>query len=1160
MRRILLLSWCMIYSCLIFSQWKINHVSGSENAGIVMTYFISKDVGFASGGGGSYFGKTTDGGLTWTKISNNGTYDIKGDLFFFDSNIGLMGSENQGIRKTTDGGKTWNTIYGQSLYDFEVVGNIIYAATFDGLQKSINQGDTWQNIFNSEKVCNISFKDAQNGILTTGSNKVYLTSNGGTTWTYKSSIETGAYGNTISSISYFSNNNIIVISVNGYPSEEYLYKSTNNGTSWVKETIATGTGYPKLDKKGDAGILIYSWSGVKYTVDGGNTWINQGHSSPQVFYDCQIIDNYSAVIGGSYDLVMKNDNVNFYVEGSGYINDFFKNDTIPVTQRSDTLKMSITTPYTWSATTDQSWVKIINPTGSNGILNLKIQENTFSCHRFAKVSLNGSGFNTKSFIINQEGRGFFIEGEDTVEDNCHEFFFDKTTNTLEKTFKISSCQQKWKLVNKSDWMTLAPDSGIGSSNVVLKLKSFNSTSYRYTYIPIILDGVEAYENLAVIQYGIYNAFITPSRTSLSLNSKSNSSDTILVRSNTTWTASSNQAWLTLNPTSGTNNSILNLITTSENTSATARIATVTLTGTGVTTQTITVSQAGSSLPTNAGMITGTTAICQGQNSVVYTVPVISNATSYVWTLPTGATGTSTTNSITLSYGTTAVSGNITVKGHNTLGDGTASSLAITVNPLPLAAGTISGTTSVNKGQTGVVFTVPTITNATSYIWTLPTGATGTSTTNSITVSYGETAISGNISVKGINTCGEGSTSSLVITVNIKSLTISAGGLSKSLNSFEKSSLTSLKITGTLDARDFKIMRDSMPALSELDISATTIVAYSGTDVSNLYDYYPANTIPMLAFYFKQTLKSVVFPQSITRIGDSAFYGTKLSIINLPSKVTSLEGYSFSACISTTAINIPASVNSIAETSLRFFNGSITVDSGNNNYSSEEGLLFDKAKTTLLQCPISKSGNYFVPTSVINIGNAAFYLCNLLNSITLTPNILNIPILGFYGCSGLTSFSIPSSVKRIDSYSFTNCSGLKSIYAYQTTPIDLSASTDIFKGVDTLSCTLYVPTNSKILYKNAKEWKRFANIVEMTTGLQNEFNKNISIYPNPVKNELNIEFEGETNFSIINLMGQVIYSENLVNNTIVQTANLPSGVYLIKFKTGKTFEYRKFIKE
>jgi len=85
---------------------------------------------------------------------------------------------------------------------------------------------------------------------------------------------------------------------------------------------------------------------------------------------------------------------------------------------------------------------------------------------------------------------------------------------------------------------------------------------------------------------------------------------------------------------------------------------------------------------NAGMISGQTSVCQGQNSVTYNVPAIANATSYVWTLPSGATGTSTSNAITVHFGTSATTGDITVKGANSCGDGTASTLPITVNIKP----------------------------------------------------------------------------------------------------------------------------------------------------------------------------------------------------------------------------------------------------------------------------------------------------------------------------------------------------------------------------------------------------------------------------------------------------------------------------------------------
>lgn len=173
----------------------------------------------------------------------------------------------------------------------------------------------------------------------------------------------------------------------------------------------------------------------------------------------------------------------------------------------------------------------------------------------------------------------------------------------------------------------------------------------------------------------------------------------------------------------------------------------------------------------AGTISGSNTVCQGQNAVAYSIPSIPGATGYTWTVPSGATIASGagTASITVNYSASAVSGNVTVTGTNACGSGTVTATrAITVNPLPVAAGTISGPTSVCQGQTGVVYTVPSITNATGYTWTLPTGAsiTAGSNTNSITVSFSGSATSGNVTVRGTNACGNGVISAnYAVTVN-----------------------------------------------------------------------------------------------------------------------------------------------------------------------------------------------------------------------------------------------------------------------------------------------------------------------------------------------------------------------------------------------------------
>jgi len=178
-----------------------------------------------------------------------------------------------------------------------------------------------------------------------------------------------------------------------------------------------------------------------------------------------------------------------------------------------------------------------------------------------------------------------------------------------------------------------------------------------------------------------------------------------------------------------------------------------------------------SVPAAAGAITGAATVCSGATGVVYSVGAVANALSYAWTLPAGATVVSGqyTNSITVNFAANASSGAITVSGNNLCGNGSPSpGFAVTVNPLPGPAGTITGPATVCKGDAGVVYTVPAVANATGYTWTLPAGATIVSggNTNSVTVSFSLTASSGNITVLGSNSCGAGTVSpNFAVTAN-----------------------------------------------------------------------------------------------------------------------------------------------------------------------------------------------------------------------------------------------------------------------------------------------------------------------------------------------------------------------------------------------------------
>jgi PKD repeat protein len=84
---------------------------------------------------------------------------------------------------------------------------------------------------------------------------------------------------------------------------------------------------------------------------------------------------------------------------------------------------------------------------------------------------------------------------------------------------------------------------------------------------------------------------------------------------------------------------------------------------------------------------------------------------------------------------------------------------------PVTPGTISGITSVCSGSTNITYTVAAISGASSYAWTLPTGITGTSSTNTINVNISNTIQSGSIRVSAVNSCGTSAEATLTITIN-----------------------------------------------------------------------------------------------------------------------------------------------------------------------------------------------------------------------------------------------------------------------------------------------------------------------------------------------------------------------------------------------------------
>jgi hypothetical protein len=279
----------------------------------------------------------------------------------------------------------------------------------------------------------------------------------------------------------------------------------------------------------------------------------------------------------------------------------------------------------------------------------------------------------------------------------------------------------------------------------------------------------------------------------------------------------------------------------------------------------------------------------------------------------------------------------------------------------------------------------------------------------------------------------------------KTLNLSiAGSLSTLLTATEKTTVTSLIVTGNIDARDIKCMRDEMIVLGVIDMSGATICAYNGSEGTDYGSVsYPANEMPKRAF----------------QIGLAGLNENKI-------------------------------INTI-----------------------------------------------ILPNSISSIGY--FSICNL---------------------SLITNIAIPNLVTLLDFKSFGYCKGLKVVRVMNSIPPSIAA--DCFIN-DNLAA-IYVPKGSLTVYKSAAVWSTYSGIIfEDITNETKEFKvkyDKINVYPNPVKNEFKIDYDGGSTFEILNMMGQLIYCGNLKKSSVVQTSDFAAGTYLIRFKTTKTFEYKKIIKE
>ena len=271
-------------------------------------------------------------------------------------------------------------------------------------------------------------------------------------------------------------------------------------------------------------------------------------------------------------------------------------------------------------------------------------------------------------------------------------------------------------------------------------------------------------------------------------------------------------------------------------------------------------------------------------------------------------------------------------------------------------------------------------------------------------------------------------------------------LDNTLDCFRKYRIQSLKVTGSLNSDDIRIIKqisgcyDSSTyerydgRLQQLDLSGATLPA-DGWNLETcrftsvvLPQYTTA--IPDNAFAECGELVSMPIPQGVTSIGYSAFGNCgKLASVNLPAGLTQISGGAFYGCCSITSLTIPSGVKSIE--------------------------------------------------------SKAFTQCWSLTSLTLQEGITDIHEVAFAGCDLLTTLTLPSTVETICEGAFA-CKSLSAIYALN--PRGIGIKDKPFTENTQYCCTLYVPKGSLQEYKNWDEWAAFKNIVEFDpTGIDDVHN-------------------------------------------------------------------------
>lgn len=529
------------------------------------------------------------------------------------------------------------------------------------------------------------------------------------------------------------------------------------------------------------------------------------------------------------------------------------------------------------------------------------------------------------------------------------------------------------------------------------------------------------------------------------------------------------------------------------------------------------------LPGPAYEINGPTEVSEGQSNVVFSVLPIGDATSYVWTLPTGVTGSSTKDYIMVSFAKGIFSGTIKVCGRNEHGDGLPAFISFIAHPLPKDGGKITGYSSVCQGESQVAYSIPVVEGATSYVWTLPSGATGISKTNSIVVNYSKTAISGMVTVAGKNNYGLGAASSLAVMVHQLPVielrdTIVTYATALPLNpvvKYKDGGILKYKWTPSTNLSSDTLLNPVATTKSPITYTLTVTTPYGCTTSKSMVINIKAMDKPVIG------IVSIV--NSKNRIAWNKPVSQGVASYHIYKEANVSDVYEKIGTVPYDSMSVFEDANSVPDVKSSKYKISVLDKVG------IESLQSDPHKTMHLSINRGHNNNW---------------------------NLIWEPYEGFKPSTyNIYRGTSPISLNFLDA-----TSGSSTQYS------DLDAPTgNVYYQVEVISPNLVNPTKVAGMLRAASSIMATynssrSNLVVGIVNSLSETTRSIRIYPNPVKDVLNIEMEGGSSFDILNLTGQVVFRGDIKESTVVNTCTYKPGMYLVKISVGSGFEYRKIIKE